>query len=139
MTTSNAIESQGTTIGISTGASSPIAYTLIGDVVGATLFDGQAAEIDITHLASTGKEFLMGLQDFGTAQLQTNYVQADAGQTIARAAKASRAKHYFQLTLSNGLTASFAGYVLSAPMTVGVDSKLDGSIAIRITGDVTFV
>jgi len=139
MTTSNAIESQGTTIGISTGSTSPITYTTIGDVVSAQFFDGQAAEIDITHLSSTGKEFLMGLQDFGTAQLETNYVQADAGQTIARAAKASRAKHYFKLTLSNGLTASFEGYVLSAPLSVGVDSKVDGSIAIRITGDVTFV
>lgn len=136
---SSAIETQGTVIGISTGGSSPIAYTTLGEVVSYTMFDGQAAEIDVTHLSSTGKEFLMGLQDFGQVNYQANYISADAGQVIARAAKASRAKHYFKVTQSDGTYVTFQGFVLSAPMSGGVDAKVDTSFAVRVTGTPVFV
>lgn len=135
----NAIETQGFTLGISASASeSPLGYTAVGEIVSFTGFNGQASEIDTTHLQSTAKEFLMGLQDFGTFDIETSYLPADAGQDKMRTAKGNRDIHYFKATFSDGSFATFAGYVLSGSISGGVDAKLDGAFSIRISGDVTF-
>lgn len=134
----NAIETQGFTLGISATGTSPITYTDIGEITNFTGFDGKAAEIDVTHLASTAKEWLMGLQDFGTFKIDVNYLPANAGQDLLRTAKGNRDLHYFKAIFSDASYATWAGYVLSAPVSGGVDSKVDGSFEIRISGDVTF-
>lgn len=135
---SNAIETQGFTLGVSATGTSPITYTNIGEITNFNGFDGSAAEIDVTHLGSTAKEWLMGLQDFGSFNIDVNYLNADAGQDLLRTAKGNRDLHYFKATFSDASTATFSGYVLSAPISGGVDAKVDGNFTIRISGDVTF-
>lgn len=135
---SNAIETQGFVFGVSASGASPITYTSVGEITNFQGFDGQAAEIDVTSLESTAKEYIMGLQDFGSFNIDVNYLPSDAGQDILRAAKASRDVHYFRCTFSDNSTATFAGYVTSAPISGGVDAKVDGSFNIRVTGNVTF-
>lgn len=135
---SDAIKTQGFTLEIGDVGDSPAALTEISEVTNFTLFDGQANEIDTTHLQSTAKERLMGLQDFGSGQFDLNFLSADAGQVEARAAKASQSKKTFLATFSNGYTAAWDGYVISAPVTGGVDAKVDHSITILVDGDVTF-
>jgi hypothetical protein len=134
----NAIETQGFIFEVADPTSSPLSYVAVGEVTSFTGFDGAAAEIDVTHLQSTAKEFLMGLQDFGSFSIECNYLQGDAGQDDLRAAKASRDVQAFRVTFSDASTATFQGYVLSASVAGGVDAKVDGSFTIRITGDVTF-
>lgn len=80
----------------------------------------------------------MGLQDFGQVQYQANYLPQDAGQVMARAGKASQAKLFFKITQVDGSYATFAGYVLSAPISGGVDAKVDTSFTVRVTGNVAF-
>src|SRR3954466_4489659 len=135
---SDAIETQGFTFEIAADDGSPITYTAVGEVVSFNGFDGKAAEIDVTHLQSTAKEFLMGLQDFGSFSIEVSYLPADAGQVAMRAAKASRDRQIFRCTFSDSSTAVFNGYVLSNPVSGGVDAKVNGSFDIRITGSVTF-
>lgn len=135
---SGAIETQGFVFGVSATNTSPITYTTIREIVTFSGFDGSAAEIDVTSLESTAKEFLMGLQDWGTFQIDVNYLPADSGQDLLRTAKSNRDIHYFKATFSDTSYATFAGYVLSAPVKGGVDSKVDGSFSIKISGDVTF-
>ena len=89
-------------------------------------------------LQSAAKEFLMGLQDFGSFNIEVNYLAADPGQAAMRAAKASRERQIFRCTFSDSSTAVFDGYVFSNPVSGGVDAKVNGSFDIRITGDVTF-
>lgn len=132
-----ALESQSSTLEVGNG-DSPLTYTAIGGLVSFSAFDGQASEIDITDLDSTAKEFIMGLQDFGTFTGETNYLPSDAGQTRMRALKASREVESFTFTDSAGNTATFNGYVTSNPFSGGVDAKIDGSFGIRITGAVVF-
>lgn len=134
---SDAIETQGTQFDIGNG-DSPLTYTEIKEVQSFTAFDGAAAEIDTTHLQSTAKEFLMGLQDFGGFNMEANYLASDAGQVLVRAAKASRAIQDFKITFSDASTAIFQGFVLSAPQSGGVDAKMDTSFQIRISGNVVF-
>lgn len=134
----NAIETQGFKFEIADPAVSPLIYVAVGEVVSFSGFDGQAAEIDVTHLQSTAKEWLMGLQDFGTFSIECNFLNSDAGQDDMRAAKASRDVQAFRCTFSDNSTATFQGYVLSAAISGGVDAKVDGSFSVRVTGNVTF-
>jgi hypothetical protein len=91
----------------------------------------------VTHLGSTAKEFMMGLQDFGNLSLECNYLSEDPGQDMLRAAKASREVQDIKMTFSDLSTATFKAYVLSASLSGGVDAKMDTSFNLRITGDVT--
>lgn len=136
---SNAIETQGFKLEIANDPeASPLVYTEVKEVVSFNGFGGQAAEVDRTHLQSPGKEFLMGLQDFGTFDVETNYLSNDDGQKKMRAAKASRVKQHFRTTYSDGSGELFEGYVLSGPKSGGVDGKLDGSFSVRVTGAPVF-
>jgi predicted secreted protein len=135
---SSAIESQGTAFSIQTVTTPSVVFTDVGEVVSFSGLDGSASEIDVTSLESTAKEFLMGLQDWGGFKVDCNYLASDDGQEALRAAKASREIQNFKLTLSDDSTASFSGYVLSASLDGGVDSKIATSFDIRISGDVTF-
>ena len=132
-----AIETQGFKFEIGNGTS-PITYTDVKEVVSFSGFDGAAAEIDVTHLQSAAKEFLMGLQDFGTFQIDVNHLPDDTGQVAMRTAKGDRDIRTFRVTFSDANTAVFRGFVLSNSISGGVDAKVDGSFQIRISGDVTF-
>lgn len=135
---SDAIVSQGFTLEIGDVGDSPTVLTEIKEIKSFTAFEGQAAEIDVTNLQSTAKEFIMGLQDFGGFNVDVNHLSADPGQDEARAAKASGTKKTFLATFSDGETAAFDGYVLSNGRSGGVDQAVEASFSIRITGSVIF-
>ena len=134
----NAIETQGFKFEIG-NEDSPLTYTEVKEVVSFSGLDGEAAEIDVTQLQSSAKEYLMGLQDFGNWSLEVNYLPDDSGQDKMRAAKASREIQDFRATLSDGTLVTFRGFVKTNPISGGVDAKVDGSFSIRISGDVTIV
>lgn len=133
--TSLAKETQGTQLHISPSGSPP-SYTQVKELISFTAFDGQANEIDITNLDSTAKEFLMGLQDWGGFNGEFNDVESDPGQAAMLTAKGDRAKRSFKLIMSNDKYYEFDGFVLNAPISGGVDAKVDRSFQIRITGNV---
>lgn len=136
----NAIVTQGTTFEVDNadGDPGPLTFTTIAGVISFTGFDGSANEIDITDLSSVAKEFRMGLQDFGNFNMEVNFDEADAGQRILRTMKAAGLSRSFQITFSDGSIATFSAFVLSFSTAGGVDAKVDGSIQLRITGNVVF-
>ena len=135
--TSAAIPTQGFKFEIRTSVG-PDVYTEVKEVTKFSGLDGKASTIDVTNLQSTAKEKLMGLQDFGNLKLEVNHLPADTGQTAMRTAKTNMTKSHFKMTFSDASTAVFDGYVLSNPISGGVDSKVDGSFDLEITGVVTF-
>lgn len=108
--------------------------TEIGSVVGASGFDGVADEIDTTHLRSTAKEFLIGLQDFGNLNLDLLLV-SDTGQAKLRALKSTAAIGTFSFTLSDGTVAAFRALVRSFTVNNGTNDKVGGQCQLRITGE----
>jgi hypothetical protein len=136
--TSNAIQTQGFKFEIQTAAGPPAVMTEVKEITKFQGFDGSASEIDTTNLQSDAKEVLMGLQDFGKFTMDVSHLPGDAGQIAMRAAKGNRTKQTFLCTFSDESTAAFSGYVLSNPISGGVDAKVDASFTVRITGDVTF-
>lgn len=135
--TAQAIVAQGTVFEIG-NADSPLTYTVIKDVASFSGFDGSASEIDVTHLGSTAKEFLMGLQDYGNFSMEVSFKESDPGQRLLRVAKGAATKRNFRITFSDGSKALFQAFVLSISAAGAVDAKIDSSVNLRITGDVTF-
>jgi hypothetical protein len=130
-----AIKSQGFKLEIDTGVS-PTVWTEVKEVTSFNVFDGEAADIEVTHLQSTAKEFLVGLADNGNASFELNYVSTDAGQELVRAAVGGAIKT-FRITLSNNEKYTFNGFVKSAPLSGGVDGKVDTSFNIKVSGAYT--
>lgn len=135
---SNAVATQGFVLEVESAAS-PSVYTGVGEITSFQGFDGKASEIDVTHLLSTAKEIRPGLQDFGQFSIDCNYIPTDAGQQALLAAKAAALLTHFRATYSNGTVVEFDAYVLSAPVSGGVDAKMDASFTLRITGQPTVV
>lgn len=131
---SSAITAQGSTLSIG-GTPTPIE-----NVISFSGFDGEAAEIDVTNLASTAKEFLAGLSDPGSFSFEfhPNFLSATAGQDALRSAALSGAVTDFELELSDGVKIDFQATVRNAlSSSGGVDAALSGSASLRITGPVT--
>ncbi len=135
--TSNAIPTQGFKFEIRT-AVGPDVYTEVKEVTKFSGFDGKASMIDVTNLQSTAKEKLMGLQDFGSLKLDGISLPTDAGQLAMRTAKTGGTKSHFRATFSDLSTGVSDGFVLSNPISGGVDAKVDSSFDLEITGAVTF-
>ena len=144
MSDSEATASEGAIVKIGTGNAKTVAdaddtFIQIGEVVSFSDLDGgESAEIEVTHLLSEAKEYLMGLPDTGTFSMELNYIFGDAGQAEARAARRARRKCNFQVILPNdeGTVLKFKGFVKTAPISGGVDQKLATTMAVRVSGAV---
>ena len=132
------LDSTGKTL-TATGTATPNTYTAIGNVKSFSGFDGQASELDRTNFASTAKEFVLGLVDYGQFSFDVDYDFADAGQAAVLAAQSSGLIKNFKLTLPDTHTASFTAYVKRLPTAGGVDQIVKRSGAtLRISGAVTW-
>ena len=134
--TTNAQKSQGFKLEIETGASSPVVWTVVKEIKTFNFQQAESADIDVTHLQSSSKEFLEGLPDNGTFGGDINFLVEDPGQVACRAARAAQSRQSFRATFSDGATGSFFGYVKSMPFSGGVDQAVSGSISIKIDGEV---
>ena len=123
------------------GTATPVAYTAIANVKSITdIESGSNAEIDVTNLVSTAKEFRLSLPDNGSFSLALHHSNADAGQTALRARRVDGAVTTFQIILPSGTTptASFSGLVKKFGKSAAVDGVVEASCDIRITGAVTW-
>jgi len=103
--------------------------------------DGSASEIDVTNLASAAKEFVIGLPDEGSVQLEVSfdYASATAGHDTLHAARASQILQHFQIRLSDSprTIVDFQAYCVTFSLSVGVDDKVGATFGLRITGAAT--
>ncbi|MEN7529239.1 phage tail tube protein [Cupriavidus sp. DL-D2] len=130
------IDTTGKTI-TAAGTITPLGWTKIENLVSFKGFDGQASELDATDMDSTAKEFLLGLQDWGSFTFDVNRDMNDAGQQAVDASKRAGTKKTYKLTLPNNKTKTFDAYCKNSPLEGGVDQILKTSgITLRITGDV---
>jgi hypothetical protein len=131
------IDTTGKTITVGAGAATPVTFTAIANIKDFSGFDGGASEIDVTNLASTAKEFRLGLVDNGQFSINIDYADTDAGQQAAQAKHKSGASANFQVVFPNADTVTFVGYVKKFSAAAGVDGVVKSSIDVRISGAVT--
>jgi hypothetical protein len=116
------------------GDSYKITSTAVAEVSGIDGFDGQANEFDVTNLSSIGKEYLLGLQDFGTVSFDVFLKNTDTGQAALRTAKESGAPKVFTITDSAGQVMAFLAYVKAFTVSATADDAVKGKVTLRITG-----
>lgn len=134
------IDSTGYTTYTSGGTATPVAFSEVGEFKSWSGPNSSSSELDVTNLASTAKEVLLGLTDFGDFSFDINVYLSDLGQTRLRTLMGSKALGQFKLVLPSGsiTTATFNAYVKGMPMKGGVDKPLEGSVTLRITGEVVW-
>lgn len=127
---------QGYSAYTSGGIFTPYTMVEVGEVRGiASAFDGEAADIDVTHLRSTGKEYLTGLAEFGNVSL-TLWLPAtsDAGQTRLRNLRETQTAMPFTITLASGQVAAFVGLVKSFALSgLEVDGAIQAACNIKVS------
>jgi hypothetical protein len=98
-------------------------------------FDGESPEIDTTHLRSVGKEYLLGLQDFGNVGVNLFITSTtDTGQTRMRALKELATAEAFSVTMPSGQITAFMALVKSFSFgEISPDGALLGSASLRTT------
>ena len=128
------ITSQGTTIGIG-DAASPEVYTTISQVTNMSGPDGSASEIDVTNLSSTAKEFILGLKDEGSIQLDIVWDERDTQHALLRTRFGSGASGNYQIKDAGSPEAlyTFPAFVQGLSMSMGVDEVQRASVNLRIS------
>ena len=134
-----AIKTQGTTITINNSGGTPVAINGHQSMTG--IGSGTASKIDVTTLASTAKEYRMGLQDWGDFTLNFIWNLDDAGQAAMLDAKDTQSPREVVITLPatdpsvtlNVFTANV--YVLQMQADINADGVVQGTATIAITGE----
>ena len=104
--------------------------------------DGSASEIDVTNLASSAKEFVIGLPDEGSVSLEVVFDYSAAVSTrheTLHAARAAQTLDTYQIFLSDSpeTTITFTAYCSTFSLSLGVDDKVGATFGLRISGSAT--
>lgn len=126
---------------------SPGSFLRIGGVSGIRdIRSGTAAEIDVSDLSSTAKEFVVGLADNGAFTFDVFYDPMDPGQINVETLRETGAIASWRLHIRNPIgvgsptgfvVLTFNGFVQTFPVTLAVDAAVTGSVSVRITGAIT--
>ena len=130
------IETQGVKLALSSG--SPTAFSHVGNITDFSGPGGQASVIDVSNLASTRREKLMGLADEGQIGLNLNWDPDDTGHQLLRTLRNERTRAEFQFTLTDATpaVAKFFGYVLGVNLSGAVDQVIKAAVTIEIDGKI---
>jgi hypothetical protein len=121
-----------TTYGVYSSAGSAVPQTMsaVGQVVSMEGYDGEADDIDVTHLRSTAKERLIGLQDFGGLRCEIFHDVTDTSHAKMRALKAAGTVGYFSITQTDGSISAFAALVKSFTWSAQANNAYRGNTAL---------
>ena len=127
------VDSTGYGTYVSGGTAQDPVWSTWCEVNGWNVSGGQAAEIDVTTICSTAKEYETGLQDFGTVSTDYNFVPKTSIQTFLATARASAETVPMRLTLaaSQGVITYLMG-ITQVSYSGQVDGKWEGSATLRI-------
>lgn len=137
----NAIVTQGTIITLTVPGVPPV-VAVIEDATGWTGPSFTRNEIDVTHLASTAKEYKLGLKDPGQFSIDVNYnIWDDAGQEQAWKQLGSNVEIAVKVRVPGTPERGwdFNALVLNFETTGATDDRITGTITLRVTGDVVRV
>lgn len=133
---SNAVQSQGTKIRVSADGSPP-SFSDIPEVRTIGGPDGSAPTIDVTDLDSTAREYILGLKDEGQIQLGIMYRPSNTVHRTLRNAWSDRTLMQFQIDFADDATRwEFDAYVTGMPSQLGVDAVVEGTVTLKITGEI---
>jgi hypothetical protein len=124
------IDATGYTTYASGGIATPQTMSAVGSVVSMEGYDGEADDIDVTHLRSTAKERLIGLQDFGGLRCEVFHDVTDTSHAKMRSLKAGGTVGYFAITQTDGSISAFAALVKSFTWQAQANNAYRGNTAL---------
>ena len=132
------ISAQGSVIEIETAISSAV-YAAVGQVVSFDGLDGERPDVDVSDLASTAREYILGLKDNGNMGLEVMRDDDDVGQAHIQTMLGEDQARSLRITLSNNDTYTIDCLAKSFTLAGGVDDTVRGTVNFKLTGDVTIV
>lgn len=134
-----AVESQGVVVQVTDGGS-PTSFQTVNNVTDFSGPGGQASVIDVSNLASTRREKLMGLPDEGQFTLTLNFDPDDSVHQLLRTLRNNRTRAEFKITLTDAtpVTGIFFGYVLGVTLSGAVDQAIKAAVSIEIDGAIAW-
>lgn len=138
--------SQGTKLRIGSGKldKTPLTDTFIDFCITSVSRSGSTTtQIDVTTLCDTGKKFISGFTDYGSATVNYNFAPGTEAQKLLAAHEANKIKANYQIVypddgLGNGeVTVDFEGTIESKSEDAGADDAIRGSLTIKISGQPT--
>lgn len=107
---------------------------IIGEVTSISFSGISAAEIDVTQLSSTAKQYVLGTMDGGTVEISC--FTTTSAPTLPTSGDATPTSFVLRFGAS-GPSVTFSGYVQNVAFEAAVDGAVTTTYTIRITGTVT--
>jgi hypothetical protein len=107
---------------------------VLGNIKDFNIDPDQANEIDVTNLASTRKEYLLGLAGSWAMTCAMDMDTTDTGQTELNKAQNDGLSRVFTVTLASAKVFAGVGFVKSFSAAGSADSVVGGSLHVRGTG-----
>jgi hypothetical protein len=115
--------------------------TQLDEVLSVTPPNPQIDDVEATHMASTAREFIAGLIDYGEGQFEFNYVPNNATDVLIRAAVADGNTRSYKVVLpiADGTTQEITGecIVKGWVRNVPIDDRMTATLSIRFSGSPT--
>ena len=113
---------------------------LIGQIIDFNGPTGSAAKIDVSHLLSTAKEFIMGLRDEGDLSINVVYDPADVGHNALFDDRSARTQRgwIIKLTTTGNEKLHGLGFCTGFAVTGAVDDAVKAVFTIAIDGGVGY-
>ena len=112
-----------------------------GTITAISLGGISTAEIDVTSISSSTKEYVMGTLDGGTVDVTVNL---DAGVVCSMPTAGDTAPTSFTLRFGTGAASpnqvpifTFSAYIQSVSVEAGVDAQVTASYTLRISGAIS--
>lgn len=132
------VNSSAYTAYVSGGTAIEQTMTVVGNIKDFNIDQDAPSEIDITNLASTRKEFMIGLAGSWTMSCSMDIDSTDTGQLELTDAQNDGLIRTFTITLASGKVFAGRGYVMNFGAAGSPDSVVNGTLAVRGTGQPSF-
>ncbi|MEE8482751.1 MAG: phage tail tube protein [Acidiferrobacterales bacterium] len=136
----SAVLGSGATLGLGSGAS-PQVYTTIAEVVRCGPIGSSNAEVDVTNLDSTAKEYIAGLDDGNTVEFEVNWIAGNTEQVSLRTSQIAGSTVNLRMVwqTSPNTIAKFDFVLLSFQISdTTAEQQVTASISGRITGSISW-
>ena len=131
----NAILGAGSSLKLGDGAS-PEVFTKVAEVLRVGAIGQSAAEIDVTSLDSTAKEYIAALPDGETVAITMNFVGGTQQNALRDGVRTTK---NFVMEFSDNTQATFSMVILGFMRDeTSPESQLTASVNGRITGPITW-
>lgn len=111
-------------------------FTDLGEVSNITPPSDSIDVIDATHMQSPNatREFILGLNDPGTASFDMNFVPGSASDDLIQDVRAAREPVKCKITFPNNVTWTFDGVLTGYEPAVPNEDKMTATVSFKVTG-----